>query len=567
MNKIFLVFTLSIAFNLSFFKVSQAEENFEENFYKKLEYKLLIQKIDLKNFPDISVSVTPQDNNKRSILVPKEQVKNIFYIKENNKNISDFSVDLPKTNNTVLSICFVIDNSYLMENNIAKIKKVVKSLSKNLYPNDYVSIIEVNSLSKVFLEPKAYKNINLEKELDKITSKQKSDFKPLYESIADAVNVSSKLENLKKVVIVLSNGLNASASKSTKISDFTSIANSKNITIHTIYFDTPLSNNSVMTEISQKTLGFPTSITDKDPSSIGNYYYTQKIVTDLSLPYVFKFKSNFVFSNIEALNFIYLKLNKLFKMQPTERDLKFSSIIDGKNNVKENIKRFVIPQQFIDKDIPLWFKLLIIFVIMSFLLFSFFIILKLKNKKSYRVDNSNINPITVNNVLPITTSFENTEDLTQIDHSTYSKPTLDEDLTQIDHNNFNSDETHYDFPDESQENEDDEKTVLSKLKKDKAFLVYKTGKNQHFLSELNDIEIIGRKKDLKFYVPDSEASKEHCKVFFNPEDKAYFVEDLESLNGILVNNKETLKSVLNDGDEILIGSTILVFKIVKLNRV
>lgn len=132
MNKIFLVFTLSIAFTLSFFKVSQAEETFEENFYKKLEYKLLIQKIDLKNFPDISVSVTPQDNNKRSILVPKEQIKNLFYIKENHKNISDFSVEVPKTNNTVLSICFVIDDSYLMENNITKIKKIVTSLSKNL---------------------------------------------------------------------------------------------------------------------------------------------------------------------------------------------------------------------------------------------------------------------------------------------------------------------------------------------------------------------------------------------------------------------------------------------------
>lgn len=68
---------------------------------------------------------------------------------------------------------------------------------------------------------------------------------------------------------------------------------------------------------------------------------------------------------------------------------------------------------------------------------------------------------------------------------------------------------------------------------------------------------IGRGKDAGLVVGDQEASRLHCVIFF--ADGVWVIEDRQSLNGVHVNGKRVPRAVLQPGDTIRVGRTMLRF--------
>lgn len=72
--------------------------------------------------------------------------------------------------------------------------------------------------------------------------------------------------------------------------------------------------------------------------------------------------------------------------------------------------------------------------------------------------------------------------------------------------------------------------------------------------------VIGRAESLPIQILDERVSRKHMKICFNAEKTEYFVVDMESRHGVLVNgNKINKPTVLVDGDYITIGKTSLMF--------
>lgn len=71
--------------------------------------------------------------------------------------------------------------------------------------------------------------------------------------------------------------------------------------------------------------------------------------------------------------------------------------------------------------------------------------------------------------------------------------------------------------------------------------------------------VIGRKEDADVYINDEQASRAHAKVKFS--DGRVTLWDLKSTNGTIINGVKAEEKVLEDGDEIIIGSSILEFYI------
>jgi FHA domain-containing protein len=69
---------------------------------------------------------------------------------------------------------------------------------------------------------------------------------------------------------------------------------------------------------------------------------------------------------------------------------------------------------------------------------------------------------------------------------------------------------------------------------------------------------IGRLPDNQIHVDNLAVSGHHAKIYWEVDH--YAVEDNNSLNGTFVNNRRVTKAVLKDGDEVLIGKHIVVFK-------
>ncbi|QQR89082.1 MAG: FHA domain-containing protein [Myxococcales bacterium] len=68
---------------------------------------------------------------------------------------------------------------------------------------------------------------------------------------------------------------------------------------------------------------------------------------------------------------------------------------------------------------------------------------------------------------------------------------------------------------------------------------------------------LGRHPDNDIQVLDRIASKNHCRIWKVKE--GYHLKDLDSLNGTLVNGKRASSVELKDGDEIMVGTTRIVF--------
>jgi len=86
-----------------------------------------------------------------------------------------------------------------------------------------------------------------------------------------------------------------------------------------------------------------------------------------------------------------------------------------------------------------------------------------------------------------------------------------------------------------------------------AKLVVLTGKLEGREIELPKSVIVGRAPGLKIRLADSKVSREHAKIYRQGAD--FYVVDLNSRNGTLVNDAKVTKRILRDGDEVLIGNT------------
>ena len=71
---------------------------------------------------------------------------------------------------------------------------------------------------------------------------------------------------------------------------------------------------------------------------------------------------------------------------------------------------------------------------------------------------------------------------------------------------------------------------------------------------------IGRGDQNEIRIEDETISKSHAQIFYHKSAHAVCIEDLESNNGVYVNNKPTKKNVLEDGFEIRLGAVSFTFR-------
>lgn len=69
--------------------------------------------------------------------------------------------------------------------------------------------------------------------------------------------------------------------------------------------------------------------------------------------------------------------------------------------------------------------------------------------------------------------------------------------------------------------------------------------------------VIGRAPDVRFQIPHRSVSRQHCRVWF--DDGLFRVRDLGSTNRTYVNQQPVVEAILQDGDLITVGETILKF--------
>ncbi len=75
---------------------------------------------------------------------------------------------------------------------------------------------------------------------------------------------------------------------------------------------------------------------------------------------------------------------------------------------------------------------------------------------------------------------------------------------------------------------------------------------------LKDVTTIGRLPECDIAITDPGASRRHARI--DRREEGYFVTDLGSTNGTLVNDEAVSEQALLDGDRITIGTTVLEFR-------
>jgi pSer/pThr/pTyr-binding forkhead associated (FHA) protein len=72
--------------------------------------------------------------------------------------------------------------------------------------------------------------------------------------------------------------------------------------------------------------------------------------------------------------------------------------------------------------------------------------------------------------------------------------------------------------------------------------------------------VLGRDPSISLQVEDQLASRRHAQVRFDADRQGYVLTDMKSSNGTTINGRPvTGETFLNDGDEIMIGTTKLLF--------
>lgn len=110
----------------------------------------------------------------------------------------------------------------------------------------------------------------------------------------------------------------------------------------------------------------------------------------------------------------------------------------------------------------------------------------------------------------------------------------------------------------------DKTVLLVQPRQASAFLVVKMGPRPGHVYPLQpEVTTIGRDFQNDIIIEDSAISRQHAKIRLEsdqPGKERFFLYDLATPNGTLVNGVKILKQALEDGDEIEIGRTTLVFK-------
>jgi ribosomal protein L40E len=110
----------------------------------------------------------------------------------------------------------------------------------------------------------------------------------------------------------------------------------------------------------------------------------------------------------------------------------------------------------------------------------------------------------------------------------------------------------------------EEKTrIISQKKSSLVWLCVIKGDNKGKSFDIKEDEptSIGRDSNNDIILPDESVSKSHSKIFLS--NGSFFIRDLASSNGTLVNNKQIDQQILEDGDLIVMGEAELIFVQVK----
>lgn len=105
-------------------------------------------------------------------------------------------------------------------------------------------------------------------------------------------------------------------------------------------------------------------------------------------------------------------------------------------------------------------------------------------------------------------------------------------------------------------------TIIAKMPEAaQAYLYEETGQEQgHSFRLIEQIMIIGRKDDSDIVLNDSNVSRKHAKIEVILGQ--YFIKDLDSTNGVMVNGVKIQNKQLEPGDRIKLGTTLLEFRVV-----
>jgi pSer/pThr/pTyr-binding forkhead associated (FHA) protein len=72
--------------------------------------------------------------------------------------------------------------------------------------------------------------------------------------------------------------------------------------------------------------------------------------------------------------------------------------------------------------------------------------------------------------------------------------------------------------------------------------------------------VIGRAESLPIQILDDHVSRKHLQIRFDAEKQQYYALDMKSRHGVIINGQRIRGEVLLiDGDQILIGETVLLF--------
>lgn len=95
-----------------------------------------------------------------------------------------------------------------------------------------------------------------------------------------------------------------------------------------------------------------------------------------------------------------------------------------------------------------------------------------------------------------------------------------------------------------------------------AWLIQERGPAPGKITELDGtLTTIGRGESNTLVLTDGHLSRQHALIRFLENN--YILDDLNSANGIFVNGERLQRRVLRQGDRITIGTTVMVFSLVK----
>lgn len=92
----------------------------------------------------------------------------------------------------------------------------------------------------------------------------------------------------------------------------------------------------------------------------------------------------------------------------------------------------------------------------------------------------------------------------------------------------------------------------------KLYLIYEKSTLKEYAASQGGVVTIGRLPDNLIQIDNPAVSSHHARIYF--QNDQYVIEDLNSLNGTLVNKERVTKVALNDGDEITVGKHTVQFK-------